>query len=123
MIMSSTISKKAPKSLVFRIPFRGKRGGKYSAKYRLKLIAGAGNDGIVSESSAKAVQERAQTRTQRWVTRIVAWHRKLPGTNYGRGTFVGYLIYGIPFKEVMDSPARKEGWEPGNHPGNSFWFG
>lgn len=44
MIMSSTISKKAPKSLVFRIPFRGKRGGKYSAKYRLKLIAGAGKE-------------------------------------------------------------------------------
>lgn len=121
--MASTISKKAPRSLMFLIPFKGQRGGYHPIKVRLKLLAGTGNSGLVSESAAKKVQERAQTRSQRWVTRRVAWHRKLPGTNYGRGVLVGYLIYGIPFNEVMTHPKRKAGWEPANRSGNSFWFG
>lgn len=108
---------------MFIVPFRGQRGGIHKTKFRMQLLAGAGNDGLVSARAAKEVQERAQKTSKRWVTRVVEWDRKLPGTNYGRGTFVGYLIYGIPFAEVMASPKRKSGWEPGNAPGNSFWFG
>lgn len=119
----STLSKTAPKFLTFFIPFRGERGGLHEVKFRMKLIAGTGNDGIVTENHAKKIQERAATRSQRYVTRKVAWHRKLPGTNYGRGTFVGYLIYGLPLNEILKSPKVKPGWEGGNHPRNDFWYG
>lgn len=121
--MTYTISKKPPKSLMFNIPFFGERRGYHPIKFRLSLLAGTGNNVIISERHAIEVQERAQTRSQRWVTRRVRWSFKSLGTNYGEGTFRGYLIYGIPFKEVMDSPKRKKGWEPGNRAGNSFWFG
>lgn len=123
--MASSISKKAPKSLMFYIPFKGERGGYHPIKFRLRLIAGVHEPGstMVTERQAKAAQERAQISTHRWITRRVEWHFKATGTNYGRGASRGFLIYGIPFNEVMNSPKRKKGWEPANHAGTSFWFG
>jgi len=115
-----TRSKTAPKFLTFFLPFRGQRGGQHEAKFRLKLLAGTGNDGIISEAKAKQVQERAATRSQRYVTRRVEWRRNFTG---GRSAFVGYLIYGLPLSEILKSPAVKPGWEAGNHPNNDFWFG
>jgi len=55
-----TRSKTAPKFLTFFLPFRGQRGGQHEAKFRLKLLAGTGNDGIVTENQAKEMLKNAK---------------------------------------------------------------
>jgi len=106
--MTRVFSKKPAKTKVYRVGFRGPRGGYHYLPFVFKLNQKVTFKSDLTNERGKAIMQKMHN--DGWLVRIVEWHNSAVKSG-PTGEPEGYLIYRLHRNDVYNGRAVKPGWK------------